>query len=71
MKTRLAELRRQAGHTQDSFAEILGIPASTYNTYENSTRNVPKERAEKIARELNVKVEEIFLPLNFTVSKAK
>lgn len=65
----LASLRQEKGKTQKQMAKILGIGISTYNQYENSQRNIPYEVAKKIADILSVQVEEIFLPVRFTVSK--
>lgn len=67
----LAFLRQKKGKTQKQMAKILGIGISTYNQYENSQRNIPYGVAKEIADILNVQVEEIFLPVRFTVSKIK
>lgn len=67
--TSLASLRKKAGITQEEMAQNLGIGISTYNQYENSQRNIPYQIAEKIAKILNVSVDQIFLPTKFTVSK--
>jgi len=67
----LASLRRIEGKTQKQMAKMLGIGISTYNQYENSQRNIPYRIAKEIAYILNVQVDEIFLPVRFTVSKDK
>ncbi len=65
----LATIRRNKNKTQEQMAKELNIGISTYNQYENSQRNIPYDIAIKIAEILNVKIEEIFLPVRFTVSK--
>lgn len=64
-------LRIEQGISQTDMAQRLGLPISTYNTYENGNRKVPEAIAYKIAKILNVKVEDIFLPATFTISKSK
>lgn len=65
----LSELRISKGITQEQMAKKLDIGVSTYNQYENSQRSIPYKIAKKIANILEVKVEDIFLPTRFTVSK--
>jgi len=65
----IKKLRELKGISQVEMAKILEIPVSTYNVYENGNRKVPEEIAKKIANILGVKVEDIFLPVTFTVSK--
>lgn len=65
----LAKLRIREGKTQEQMATMLEIGVSTYNQYENSQRNIPYDTAKKIAEILGVKIEDIFLPVKFTVSK--
>jgi len=67
----LKDVRINHGKTQEQMAKILGIGISTYNQYENSERNIPYEKAKKIAQILSVNINEIFLPTKFTVSKNK
>lgn len=69
--TKLAYLRKKKGLTQDEMAKMLAIGLSTYNQYENLQRSIPIQIAEKIASILDVPVDEIFLPIKFTVSKTR
>jgi putative transcriptional regulator len=69
--TKLAYLRKKKGLTQDEMAKILTIGLSTYNQYENLQRGIPIQIAEKIASILDITVDEIFLPIKFTVSKTR
>lgn len=39
----LTALRLESGKTQAEIAELLGIKAGTYSTYENGTREMPAE----------------------------
>lgn len=71
MKRSIEELRRERGITQVQMAKLLGIPVSTYNVYENGNRKVPKKIAFQIAKVLQVKIEDIFLPCTFTPSKTR
>ncbi len=50
-------------------ANSLKIAVSTYNQYENAVRNIPVSIVNQISTILGVKVEDIFLPIKFTVSK--
>ena len=67
--SRLYSKRIERGLTQKYMAENLGIAISTYNQYENAIRSIPANIAAKISNILQVKNEDIFLPLKFTVSK--
>lgn len=67
----LAELRQQRGITQIEMAKILGIADSTLSQYETGQRTLPVNIAKKIAAILDVSIEDIFLPVKFTVSKTK
>lgn len=67
MRVNLKEAREKKGFSQKAFSEKIKVPANTYNQYENGERNIPAEIAQVIAKELDVKVDEIFLPLRFTL----
>jgi len=71
VKANIEDLRKKLNISQIDMAKMLQIPVSTYNMYENGKRKVPEKVANKIAEILNVKLEEIFLPATFTVSKTK
>ncbi len=67
--SKLEQLRKEKGIGQSAFAERLGIASSTYCQYEKGARMIPVSTAIEIANLLSVKVEDIFLPMKFTVSK--
>lgn len=71
MTKTIEELRNLLDLNQVEMAKKLKIPTSTYNVYENGRRRVPKLVAVKIARILQIDVEEIFVPANFIVRKPK
>lgn len=67
--SKLEQLRKEKGIGQSALAEKLGIASSTYCQYEKGARMIPVSTAIEIANLLSVKVEDIFLPVKFTVSK--
>lgn len=67
----LKELRLSNRKTQQEIADLLDIGLTTYHMYESSDRDIPYKVAEGIAEIFNLKVEDIFLPTKFTVSKTK
>lgn len=56
MKSRswLKILRTKAGYTQESFAEALNMPKTTYSSYEQGHRTPSVETSKKIADALDV-----------------
>lgn len=58
--THLAEHRKAAGMTQAQLAEAVGVSRKTVNTVENSVFIPSTVLALKLARELKVRVEDIF-----------
>lgn len=66
----LEQLREAQGLTQEELATKVGIAVSTYSMYVNGHRTIPKTVAERIAKVVGCKIEEIFLPEKFTVSKS-
>lgn len=56
--------RKAAGYTQREFAQLLGIPVSTYSNYENGNRAPGPDVMEAVARKLNIPFERLI-----TVSK--
>ena len=67
----IADRRKAKGITQEEMAKILGIADSTLSLYESGGRSIPSDIAKKIAVILDAEVEDIFLPLRFTLSKQK
>lgn len=68
--TNLEQLRLARGLTQETVSGVVGIAVSTYSMYENGKRAVPRQIAERIAEAVGCRLEEIFLPEKFTVSKS-
>lgn len=66
----LERLRLSKGFTQVELASRAGIAVSTYSMYAHGHRAIPQKTAERIADVLGCKVEEIFLPKKFTISKS-
>lgn len=56
MKSRnwLKTLRTKAGYTQESFADALNMPKTTYSSYEQGHRTPSIETSKKIADALDV-----------------
>ena len=69
--TDLERLRLSRGLTQEAVSGVVGIAVSTYSLYENGKRTIPRQVAERIAQAVGCKVEDIFLPEKFTVSKSE
>ena len=51
--------RKAAGYTQREFAQLLGIPVSTYSNYENGNRDPGPDTLKKIATTLNIPMESL------------
>lgn len=60
VRNRLKSYRHKYEMNQKEFADHLGIGYSTYNTYENQTRQPSLIVALQIANILNLDVKEIF-----------
>jgi putative transcriptional regulator len=61
VKNRLLEIRLHMGYRfQKDFAEFLGVDSNNYNLIENNRKQVSLETALKIAKKLNISVENIF-----------
>jgi len=61
MKNRIRELRKQMGYRQEDLANKLDVTRQTINAIENNKYNPTLELAMKLARLLQVSVEELFL----------
>ena len=56
---KLRKARTEKGYTQKQFAELVGIPYSTYSNYENNNREPGRESLERIANALGLSVIEL------------
>lgn len=68
MRTKLIEIRKKKGYTQEQMANKLNIARTTYTGYENGNFSPSLEMAIEIKKILNYKNDDIFLISN--VSKA-
>ncbi len=62
IKQKLIDIRKKRNLTQEEFAHILGIDTSNYNRRESGVTKISKKEWDKMAKELNVKLEEIYEP---------
>lgn len=69
MKKTLADIRKEKNLSQEVIANKLNVANSTYCQYETGKRNIPTNIVEEICKILDVKQEDIFLPIKFTVGK--
>lgn len=60
-------VRMEKGITQENMANRLNIATATYCQYENGKRTIPCDVAIQVAEILGCPVEEIFLPVKFTI----
>lgn len=68
---RLDVVRTARGITQENMANQLNIATATYCQYENGKRMIPRDIAEQVANILCCPVDEIFLPVKFTICEDK
>jgi len=66
MTNNLKRIREERGLTQKEMADILGYSLHHYNKVENGTlkKKLPIWKAAKLAKELNITLDEIFLDNN-------
>ncbi len=57
IQNRLKELRKARGKTQLQIAQVLGTTYQYYSTYEKGLRDLPLERAKKLAVYFNVSLD--------------
>lgn len=57
MYKRLRELRRTHRQTQTNIAEVIGTTYQYYSTYEKGIRDIPLDRAKKLALYYNVSLD--------------
>ena len=60
MQNRIKQLRKQAGLRQDDLAQEMGVTRQTIIAIENNKYNPTLELAMKLARRLDLHVDEIF-----------
>ena len=63
-KKTLRQIRREKDMTQEELSSLTGITSRSITTYENDVqalRNASYDNLEKIAKALNIKVDDIFL----------
>ncbi|MHA1732655.1 MAG: helix-turn-helix transcriptional regulator [Promethearchaeota archaeon] len=60
MKNRLREFRKERRLTQEEFGRLVGVSRETISSLERGKYNPSLPLAFKIARVLNVSIEEIF-----------
>ena len=60
MQTRIKQLRKQAGLRQEDLAQEMGVTRQTIIAIENNKYNPTLELAMKLARRLDLHVDEIF-----------
>lgn len=63
----IEDVRKAKGYTQEYVANNVGVAISSYNQYETGARSIPADVAERIANVLGVELNEIFLPVKFTI----
>ena len=57
---RVQKLRKQSGLSQEKFALLIDIDRTYFASVESGKRNISIENISKIARGLNVPLEELF-----------
>ena len=62
IKQKLIDKRKEKNLTQEEFAFKLGIDSSNYNRRENGITKISKKEWDKMAKELNVRLEDIYDP---------
>ena len=60
MQNRIKQLRKQAGLRQEDLAQEMGVTRQTIIAIENNNYNPTLELAMKLARRLDLHVDEIF-----------
>ena len=57
---RVKKLRKQSGLSQEKFALLIDMDRTYFSSVESGKRNISIENISKIARGLNVPLEELF-----------
>lgn len=71
MRTKLIEIRKKKGYTQEQMANRLNIARTTYTGYENGNFSPSLEMAIEIKRILNYRNDDIFLTSNDSKTNEK
>ena len=71
MRAKLIELRKQAKHTQESLAEVLGVSRQYIGMLETGARTPTLKLAKKIADYFQVDISDIFFDGKCNVSLQK
>lgn len=71
MRTKLIEIRKKKGYTQEQMANRLNIARTTYTGYENGNFSPSLEMAIEIKRILNYRNDDIFLTSNVSKTDRK
>lgn len=71
MQTKLASIRRYKNIPQKKMAELLGVETETYSNKERGITQFKASEMFIIAREFNMKIDDIFLPPDFMNHEVK
>lgn len=71
MQTKLASIRRYKNISQKKMAELLGVETETYSNKERGITQFKASEMFIIAREFNMKIDDIFLPPDFMNHEVK
>ena len=71
MRTKLIEIRKKKGYTQEQMANKLNIARTTYTGYENGNFSPSLEMAIEIKKILKYKNDDIFLTSNVSETDNK
>lgn len=69
MLLKLRDCRLNSGISQESLADLLGMTQCNYSRRENGKKKISISEWEKIAKILNVKVEDIFHSVEKTIDE--
>jgi len=58
---RVRELRKEQGYSQEEFAHACGLHRTYIGSIERGEKNITVGNIEKIAKALNIKIDELFV----------
>jgi transcriptional regulator with XRE-family HTH domain len=70
-KLQLKKARQNKGMSQETLADLIGMTQSNYSRRENGKKNITETEWKKIAKALNVNIEEIYQPLAININPDK